>query len=136
MSVRVLLCPALADLCEDVCTQCSQTPPGAALAGETPAVTRESPSATRSSANAAQPITAMHKRLVKLPLPRGTRCEFLLLLQAIENLLPAEEADDWLKQPNVDLGGRSPLGCIDARDYAPVFGALFLLEGVQPAAAS
>jgi hypothetical protein len=135
MSVRVLLSPLLAHLCEDVCSNCAQVQPGEVLAGENRPVMTDWQAQARSSA-AAAPMSAVHKRLVKLPLPGCPRCEFLLLLQAIENLIPPEEAADWLKRSNVDLGGRTPVECIEARDYAPVFCALFLLEGVQPAAAS
>ena len=63
---------------------------------------------------------------------RCNRCEFLILLQAIDNLVPEEEVEDWLKEPNVDLGGRTPMECIDAADYEPLFTAICLLNPGGP----
>jgi hypothetical protein len=64
--------------------------------------------------------------------PRCERCEFMLLIQAIEHLVPAEDLPDWLEKPNVDLDGRSPKECIDAGMYEPVFTTLCLLEPCGP----
>ena len=74
----------------------------------------------------------IRKRWVNLPKPRCERCEFLLLIQAIEHLVPVEDQPDWLDQPNVDLDGRSPKECIDAGAHEAVFTALCLLDPSGP----
>ncbi len=74
----------------------------------------------------------IRRRWFNLPKPRCERCEFLLLIQAIENLVPIEELLDWLEQPNLDLEGRSPKECIEAGDYESVFRTLFLLDPLGP----
>jgi hypothetical protein len=54
------------------------------------------------------------------------RCLFLLLLEAIADQLPAEEVAGWMERPSHVLGGRTPRECIDARDFEPVFEAVWL----------
>jgi hypothetical protein len=54
------------------------------------------------------------------------RCLFLLLLEAITDRLPAEEVAGWMERPSHVLGGRTPRECIDARDFEPVFEAVWL----------
>ena len=68
----------------------------------------------------------LRQRWQQLAKPRCKQCEMLLLLQAVDRLIPADEIDDWLKETSVDLSGRTPAECIDAADYEPVFIALFL----------
>ena len=70
----------------------------------------------------------IRRRWERLPTPRCAQCEMLLLLQAVDHLIPETEVDDWLKRPNADLDDRTPIECIDAGDYEPVFTALFLLH--------
>ena len=65
-------------------------------------------------------------------MPRCERCEFLLLIQAIELLVPVGDQPDWLERPNVDLDGRRPKECIDAGAYESVFTALNLLDPSGP----
>jgi hypothetical protein len=54
------------------------------------------------------------------------RCLFLLLLEAIAELVPAAEVPGWMERPNHVLGGRTPRECIDARDFEQVFEAVWL----------
>jgi hypothetical protein len=54
------------------------------------------------------------------------RCLFLLLLEAIAELVPAAEVPGWMERPNHVLGGRTPRACIDARDFEQVFEAVWL----------
>jgi hypothetical protein len=54
------------------------------------------------------------------------RCLFLLLLEAITDQLPAEEVAGWMERPSHVLGGRTPRECIDARDFEPLFEAVWL----------
>ena len=79
-------------------------------------------------ADADAPPDAIRRRWERLPKPRCAQCEMLLLLQAVDRLIPNEEVDDWLKRPNQDLDDRTPIECIDAGDYEPVFTALFFLH--------
>jgi hypothetical protein len=54
------------------------------------------------------------------------RCLFLLLLEAISELVPAAEVGGWMERSSHVLGGRTPRECIDARDFEPVFEAVWL----------
>ena len=54
------------------------------------------------------------------------RCLFLLLLEAITDQLPAAEVPGWMVRPSHVLAGRTPRECIDARDFEPVFEAVWL----------
>ncbi len=123
MTTRILLPEALADPCNRKCNRCASGGEDAASCTGPP-VPPDGPPEARASEIRAQ--------WVNLPLPRCERCEFLLLVQAIEHLIPAEELPDWLEGPNLDLGGRRPLECIEAGDYNPVFTALFLLDPCGP----
>jgi hypothetical protein len=53
-------------------------------------------------------LTIRQNRWFSLPKPRCERCEFMLLIQAVEHLVPAEDLRHWLEKPNVDVDGRSP----------------------------
>ena len=136
MSARVLLSHNLADLCEDVCSQCSSEQSGLILTDGS--VKKAAPPMPIGGADTAAngPISEIRRHVVSLPKQGCSRCNFILLLQAIDHLVSAEDIADWLKQPNIDLDGRSPAECIEAREYAPVFQALFLIETTQPALSS
>jgi Protein of unknown function (DUF2384) len=110
----------LADLCDRSCARCVKEVAGELCSCTPPDV----------SAEARPP--EIQKRWFNLPKPRCERCEFLLLIQAIEHLVPAEDLRDWLEQPNMDLDGRSPKDWIDAGDYEAVFTTLFLLDPLGP----
>jgi hypothetical protein len=116
MTTRISLSEPLADLCDRSCARCVQE-----CAGDTCACTPAE----------ATPLE-IRKRWVNLPKPRCEQCEFLLLIQAIEHLVPVKEQSDWREQPNVDLDGCRPNECIDAGDYEPVFRALCLLDPTGP----
>jgi hypothetical protein len=120
MTTRISLSEPLADLCDRTCARCVREVAGNPCACTPPEVSAD-----------ARP-TEIRKRWVNLPKPRCERCEFLLLIQAIEHLIPAEDLPDWLEQPNLDLDGRSPKDWIDAGDYESVFTTLFLLDPLGP----
>jgi hypothetical protein len=120
MTTRLSLSEPLADLCDRTCARCIREIAGQQCSCPPPEVTAE-----------ARPAE-IQKRWFSLPLPRCERCEFMLLIQAIEHLVPAEDLPDWLEKPNVDLDGRSPKECIDAGMYEPVFTTLCLLEPCGP----
>jgi hypothetical protein len=122
MKSRVTLSEPLADLCRRTCSRCVLDG-GDAASCRGPALLGEPQG---------EPPLALWKRRISLPLPRCTRCEFLLLMEAIDHLIPAEAQTDWLKQPNLDLGGLCPAECIDAGNYEPIFEALFLLDPYGP----
>ena len=119
MTPRIVLPEALADLCDRKCTPCANE-----AACSCPVLGDYGPMHDRT--------TAIRTRWVNLPLPRCGRCEFLLLMEAVEHLIPADEQADWLSQPNFDLDGRTPTECIDASDYDPVFTVLFRLDPCGP----
>ena len=120
MTTRIPLSEPLADLCDRSCARCVKE-----VAGELCSCTPpEGPSESR-------PLE-IQKRWVNLPKPRCERCEFLLLIKAIEHLIPTEDLPDWLEQPNMDLDGRSPKDCIDAGAYESVVTTLFLLDPCGP----
>jgi hypothetical protein len=119
MTARILLPEVLAELCSRKCSPCANE-----AACSCPVLESDGPVEDRT--------TAMQTRWVNLPLPRCGRCEFMLLMEAVKHLLPAEEHADWLSQRNPDLSGRAPTECIDAGDYDPVFRALFLLDPCGP----
>src|SRR3954447_15875520 len=106
MTTRIALSEPLADLCERRCSRClpegEDAPPGhcRALFDAAPDV----------------PLPEIRERWIDLPHPRCSQCEFLLLVLAIERLVPPADLDGWLTQPNVDLEGRSPADCISAGD--------------------
>jgi hypothetical protein len=47
-------------------------------------------------------------------------------LEAIAELVPSAEVAGWMERPSQVLGGRTPRACIDARDFEPVFEAVWL----------
>jgi hypothetical protein len=122
MKTRVTLSEPLAELCRRYCSRC--VPDGGDAAPGSHPVLLDEPQDESPS--------AIRKRRISLPLHRCGRCYFLLLMQAIEHLIPAETQSDWLKEPNADLDGLCPTECIDAGKYEPVFTALFLLDPYGP----
>jgi hypothetical protein len=110
----------LADLCKRVCAPCAREN------------TADPCVCTPSDDCSEAPPLEIRKRWVNLPKPRCARCEFLLLIQAIERVVPIEDQLDWLERPNLDLSGRCPKECIDAGVYEPVFNALWLLDSTGP----
>jgi hypothetical protein len=120
MTTRISLSEPLADLCDRSCARCVRESAGEPCSCAPP----EGPAEAR-------PLE-IRKRWINLPKPRCERCEFLLLIQAIEHLLPVEDLPEWLEQPNVDLGGQSPKECIDAGAYDSVFRAVCLLDPCGP----
>jgi len=122
MKTQVTLSEPLAELCRRTCSLCAPDG-GDAAPGSSPVLLDEPEDGSP---------PALRKRRISLPLPRCGRCQFLLLMEAIEHLIPAETLSDWLKEPNLDLGGLCPAECIDAGDYAPVFAALFFLDPYGP----
>ena len=121
MTTRISLSEPLAELCARSWHRCIREVAGnpcSCTAAEGPAEAR--------------PLE-MWKRWVNLPKPRACgQCEFLLLVQAIDHLVPVEEQRDWLAQPNMDLDGRSPDECLGAAAYEAVFTALCLLDPSRP----
>lgn len=120
MPASLSLSGPLAQLRKHGCPHCS--PPEAGAAPTEPSVEADLKSGPH----------VFRQRWEGLSKPRCKQCEMLLLLQAIDRLVPVEEIDDWLKETSVDLSGRTPAECIDAGDYEPVFMALFLLHPHGP----
>lgn len=120
MTTRISLSEPLADLCDRSCARCAREVAGELCSCPPP----EDPVEARPP--------EIRKRWINLPKPRCERCEFLLLIQAIKHLIPADDQPDWLGQPNVDLGGQSPKECIDAGAYEAVFTTLCLLDPLGP----
>ncbi len=117
MTTRISLSEPLADLCDRSCARCVRESAGDPCSCAPP------------EGNADSRPLEIRKRWINLPKPRRCeRCEFLLLVQAIEHLVPVEDLPGWLDQPNVDLDGRRPKDCIDAGAFESVFTALCLLE--------
>src|SRR5712671_3280093 len=123
MQNRLKLPENLAGLCLEVCNRCGPTTSTElpiengnhlhleALLDAIPDVYKES----------------VRTRLINLPLPKCSRCDFPLLLHAIEDLIPVGDLSIWLDEPNLDLGGRSPRQCIDQNDFGAVFHALWFV---------
>ena len=122
MKTQVILSEPLADPCHHTCRRCVRT------AGTPPLVAARSCSTSLKMDRSRRPESAGSA----CRSPRCERCEFLLLMLAIEYLIPAEELPDWLKQPNVDLGGLCPAECIESGVYEPIFTALFRLDPCGP----
>jgi hypothetical protein len=122
MKTQVTFSEPLAELCRRTCSRCAPDG-GDAVPGSSPVLLDE-------PEHGSPP--ALRKRRISLPLPRCERCQFLLLMEAIEHLIPAEAQSDWLKEPNVDLGGLCPAEHIGAGNHEPVFTALFLLDPYGP----
>jgi hypothetical protein len=122
MNTQTVLSEPLAEVCYRRCSRC--------LPGDGDAAPRRIPVLLDETGGG--PPGAVPKYRITLPYPRCERCEFLLLMQAIERLIPAEDRSEWLKQPNMDLGGLRPVDCIDAGVYEPVFMALFFLDPCGP----
>jgi hypothetical protein len=120
MTTRISLSEPLADLCDRICAPCAWENTGDLCV------------CTPSDGCAEIPPLEIRKRWVNLPKPRCERYEFLLLIQAIEHVVPVEDQLDWLERPNIDLNGRRPQECIDACAYEPVFNALSLLDSTGP----
>jgi hypothetical protein len=120
MTTRISLTEPLAELCDRSCARCVRESAGDPCS-----------CAPLDDAIETNPLQ-IRKRWINLPKPRCERCEFLLLIQAIEHLIPAEDQRDWLEQPNFDLDGRSPNECIGAGGYDPVFKAICLLDPSGP----
>jgi hypothetical protein len=122
MTTSVVFSEPLAGLC---CRRCAGCVPqnGDAADGRIPVLLDEP---------AGEAHAAVRKRRITLPFPRCERCDFLLLAQAIERLIPADEQREWLGRPNADLGGLTPAECMDAEAYEPVFMALFFLDPCGP----
>jgi hypothetical protein len=120
MTTRISLSEPLADLCDRSCARCVRENAGDPCSCPPPEGFAEP-----------RPLE-IRRRWVNLPKPRCERCEFLLLIQAIEHLVPVEDQPDWLEQPNVDLDGRGPKECIDAGAYEAVFRTLCLLDPLGP----
>ena len=120
MTTRISLSEPLADLCDRSCAHCIKEVAGEACSCAPP----EIPAEARSP--------EIQKRWFSLPKPRCERCEFMLLIQAIEHLVPAEDLGAWIEEPNVDLDGRSPKECIDAGNYESVFATLCMLDPCGP----
>jgi hypothetical protein len=120
MTTRISLSEPLADLCDRSCARCARESTGDPC-----------PCTPHEGAAEARPLE-IRKRWVSLPKPRCERCEFLLLIQAIEHLVPVGDQSDWLEQPNVDLDGRRPKECIGAGAYESVFTTLCLLDPSGP----
>jgi hypothetical protein len=120
MTTRISLSEPLADLCDRSCARCVRESAGASCS-----------CASLEGLAEATPLES-RKRWIALPNPRCERCEFLLLIEAIEHLIAAEDLRAWLEQPNFDLDGRSPSECIGAGDYEPLFTALCLLDPSGP----
>ena len=80
MKTQVILSEPLADLCRHICRRCAPDG-GDAAPGGSPFLLDEPQDG---------PLAAIRKRRISLPQPRCERCEFLLLMLAIEHLVPAE----------------------------------------------
>jgi len=114
----------LADLCLQVCNRCGPT-----TATDLPiSQVNDSQRARFLDAVPEEHKENVRRRLVKLPLQECSRCDFPLLLHAIEDLIPIEDVASWLNEPNLDLDGRSPRQCIDQNDYGSVFHALWFVN--------
>jgi hypothetical protein len=122
MKTQVILNEPLADLCRRRCSRCAPDDHNGA-GGRVPVLFDEPEDG---------PPAVIRKRRMTFPYPRCDRCEFLLLMQGIDRLIPREEQADWLREPNVDLGGLSPAECIEQGSYGPVFMALFFLDPCGP----
>jgi hypothetical protein len=123
MQNRLKLPESLAQVCQDVCERCGPTT-SAALPNSI------SSDAYRQAFLDATPDRhkeTVRMRMVNLPLAKCSRCDFPLLLHAIEDLIPAREISTWMNEPNLDLGGRSPRQCIDQNDFGAVFHALWFV---------
>jgi hypothetical protein len=122
MKTQVVLNEPLADLCRRRCSRCVPDDRNAARGRVK----------FRFDEPEGRSLAAMGKRRITFPHPRCDRCEFLLLMKAIDRLIAREAQTDWLREPNVDLGGLSPAECIDQGAYGPVFMALFVLDPCGP----
>jgi hypothetical protein len=123
MQNRLKLPEKLAHLCVEVCNRCGPT-----TSTELP-ISDGNNSCHEALIDATPDIhkETVRKRLVNLPLPKCSRCDFPLLLHAIEDLIPVEDLATWLNEPNLDLSSRSPRQCIDQNDYSAVFHALWFV---------
>ena len=55
-------------------------------------------------------------------------CTCLVLLKAIETVLPDEDVPAWMDSPNEDLGGHTPVDLIHEGHFEPVFDALWRMD--------
>ena len=85
MTTRISLSEALADLCDRTCDRCIREIAGQQCSCPPPETPPE-----------ARPLE-IQKRWFNLPMPRCERCEFMLLIQAIEHLVPAEDVPNGSK---------------------------------------